>query len=495
MVARIMIGENISGAIVYNERKVAESQAYGLLAQSYPEDFCNLNFSQKLNRLQRLADLRPRTKKNCIHIALSFHKDDVLDDDLLRRIAIEYMVGIGFGEQPFLLYRHTDTYNPHVHIVTTCIDMHGDRIYLHDIAKLKSEPTRERIEKDFGLVRARGRNAELSYELDVSNGRVPTKADISKKVRDIVENYSFSSFSEFSAALRLKNIVADRGKEGDLLFKRRGIYYKAVDGMGKELGKPIKASSIYNKPTLSRIEELFAKGEKIKEKFRNRTANIIREVLKSGLDMNGFINELRKRKIDTVIARSLDGKPHGVTFVSHDVACIYKGSDLGRDLSIGSITKHLLSKQHSSEATYNKRFINDLFETTDFSKGFKTVYKDWIRDGFLVHSYKDESDSIFYKLGHGSTQVGNFQNVGSKMSEYFRANQLTPEKTTYVQEQLKEQFGEYLFFGGVQITDAVLNGIGAIVTNAMAIEDEFTGTSISSELLKEARKKSRKKRK
>ncbi|NLR78070.1 hypothetical protein [Chitinophaga eiseniae] len=48
MVARIMIGENISGAIVYNEKKVAESLASGLLAHSYPDDFSNLNFTQKL---------------------------------------------------------------------------------------------------------------------------------------------------------------------------------------------------------------------------------------------------------------------------------------------------------------------------------------------------------------------------------------------------------------------------------------------------------------
>src|SRR6478735_2966802 len=108
MVTIIGSGEVIRGAISYNENKVKDGDAKLLAAVRYPKDSDQLSFKEKLNVLQRQADLRPSVDHKCVHISVNFDSADSLTKEQLLEIATQYMEGIGFGEQPYLVYEHTD---------------------------------------------------------------------------------------------------------------------------------------------------------------------------------------------------------------------------------------------------------------------------------------------------------------------------------------------------------------------------------------------------
>jgi hypothetical protein len=61
--------------------------------------------------------------------------------------------------------------------------------------------------------------------------------------------------SELNAVLRPYNIVADRGKEGSRIYDNNGLVYRVLDEQGNKIGTPIKASDIYNKPTMKFLEQ------------------------------------------------------------------------------------------------------------------------------------------------------------------------------------------------------------------------------------------------
>ena len=63
-----------------------------------------------------------RTEKPVIHISLNPHPDDVLTDEQLTAIGQEYMEKMGYGNQPYIIYRHEDIGRPHIHIVSLRID-------------------------------------------------------------------------------------------------------------------------------------------------------------------------------------------------------------------------------------------------------------------------------------------------------------------------------------------------------------------------------------
>ena len=129
MVAKITSGASVYGALYYNQEKVDKQQARPLTwnrimepADGHPTiQHCIRSFEPYLaaNR---------RTEKPVIHISLNPHPDDVLTDEQLTAIGQEYMEKMGYGNQPYIIYRHEDIGRPHIHIVSLRIDEQGKKI-------------------------------------------------------------------------------------------------------------------------------------------------------------------------------------------------------------------------------------------------------------------------------------------------------------------------------------------------------------------------------
>lgn len=260
--AKFISGKSIRGALRYNENKVSKGKAELIHAQGYPIDKEQLTFKQKFFRLARLAALNERVKTNCVHISLNFDPKEKLTNEKLIFIANIYMNKIGFDEQPFLVYRHTDAVHPHIHIVSTNIKKDGKRIALHNIGRNQSEKARKEIEHKFDLISAESRKKSPDFYVKpvplekAIYGKSETKAAISNIVREVVKTWKYTSLAEFNAILNEFNVIADRGQEETRMYEKGGLVYHILD-QGNKVGVPIKASSIYTKPTLKKLKEEF----------------------------------------------------------------------------------------------------------------------------------------------------------------------------------------------------------------------------------------------
>jgi len=108
MVARIIKGNSLSKTLNYNEHKVQQGVAECIHSANYAKDTEQLNFFDKLRRLEHQAALNENVKANSVHISLNFDGADQLDKPKLTAIADTYMQQIGFGHQPYLVYQHKD---------------------------------------------------------------------------------------------------------------------------------------------------------------------------------------------------------------------------------------------------------------------------------------------------------------------------------------------------------------------------------------------------
>lgn len=127
MISKLTTGKSFYGAVHYNEKKVKKGTADYLGAENYLIDSPK-SLRDKVNYLEVVSSLNQRSKTNCFHFVAAFSPDDVIEDDTMRTIARQFMQDIGFGQQPFLVYRHHDTKHPHLHIVTSNIQLDGKRI-------------------------------------------------------------------------------------------------------------------------------------------------------------------------------------------------------------------------------------------------------------------------------------------------------------------------------------------------------------------------------
>jgi hypothetical protein len=340
MVAIIKTSKSLRRPFHYNENKVNEGVAELLLAQNYPIKNTEQPADLRLKYLLKLASLNSRTSVNAVHISLNFAPGEDFEKGKLQKIVNEYMRGIGFENQPYLVYKHTDAGHPHLHIVTTNIELDGRRIPLHNIGKLRSEPTRKAIEKQFGLVPAESQKQGLFIAKPVAisrldYGKSETKRAIGNVLQHVLKNYKFTSLPELNAVLNQYRIVADRGREESRVFKNRGLVYRVLDDQGNKVGVPIKASSFYFKATLNSIESRFQTNELERKKQLKTIRSAIDLTLMKmpGRSLDEVIKSLEKQGIVTIKRENQEGRLYGITFVDHRTKCVFNGSALGKNYS------------------------------------------------------------------------------------------------------------------------------------------------------------------
>lgn len=330
----------------YNENKVAEGEAALIMASGFAGEIDVMNFKQKLNRFHYLQELKPDVKTNAVHISLNFHSSEQLKDVVLQEIAAQYMERIGFGDQPFLVYRHDDAAHLHMHIVTTNITAGAERIDLNDIGKKLSEPARKSIENEFKLVKAESKLFKAQSGIKPADpqcakyGRLPTKRAISNVVTAVARDYKFASLAEYNAVLKGFNVIALRGKEHTAMFEKKGLMYALLDEKGSPLGVPIKASSFYYKPTLWNLERKFERNAAKRKPFKEGVKKRIDKVLSaySSITSLRFEQELKSQGVDVHFRQNESGQVYGITFVDHQSKTVFNGSDLGRAYSAKAIT-------------------------------------------------------------------------------------------------------------------------------------------------------------
>jgi len=351
MVARFVNGKGIRGMLHYNESKVAAGEAKLLLASGFAGDAAQFSLAQKLRRFEHLTVLNSRVQTNAIHITLNFDPQDQLTNEMLQRISLAYMERIGFGDQPFLVYRHNDAAHTHVHIATVNIRPDGSRIDTHGIGWKLSEPARQQIEKEFGLVVAKGRNQSNELAIKPANiekatyGKSLTKRAITNVVNAVMNTYAFTSLAEFNAVLQQFNVRADRGAEGTLMHQKRGLLYSLVNGKGEQVGVPIKASAIYNRPTLARIEERFARNQEKRKALKEPLKTAIDQTIGryAAISKATLIRELQQLHIAVLFRTNEQGITYGVTYIDHRGKAVFNGSDLGKAYSAKGLLERLSS--------------------------------------------------------------------------------------------------------------------------------------------------------
>jgi len=352
MVAKITVPKNIRRALNYNEQKTKEGVAKCIYAHNFLKDVERLNFYEKLYRFEDLIALNKRATTNTIHISLNFGLTENLGRETLVQIATSYMEKLGFADQPYLVYEHLDAGHPHIHIVSTNIQNGGKRISLHNIGKNQSNTARKELEIAYNLQKAEEQGKSQREEFiginvpKVAYGRSATKRGITSVLDAVLLSYKYASLAELNAVLKLFNVTADKGKEGSVIHKKGGLVYRVLDDEGNKIGVPIKASSIYSKPTLRYLEKQFRENEAQKPSFKkNLKASIDWVLIKPPKSLNAFKNALAKEKVILVIRQNEGGTIYGLTYIDQNTKCVFNGSGIGKEYSAQAILQKLGNAQ------------------------------------------------------------------------------------------------------------------------------------------------------
>ena len=258
MIGKIMKATSFSRCVHYvtgkEDARILASD--GVLLTTKQDIIDSFEFQRQMNS---------RISKPVGHIALSFLPEDKekLTDEMMTKIAREYMELMGIKDTQFLLVRHFDNGNPHCHLVYNRINNEGKTITDQNDFR-RNEQVTKLLKRKYGLTFSKGKGHTKTERL---RGTEKTKYEIYRIVMNtLAQSTSWKEFVghlkedgvEMELVMRRKDSRDPKDIQGicfikdGLTFKasqiRRGMTFDKMDAVIKKNAHKAQEETIVNQP-------------------------------------------------------------------------------------------------------------------------------------------------------------------------------------------------------------------------------------------------------
>lgn len=337
MIAKIGRSSNLYGTLSYNNLKIEQEKGEILLMNKMIETTDGrYTVAQLARSFEPYLLANQNTEKHTLHISLNPDPKDKVSEEKYKEIAQHYMNNMGYGNQPFVVFKHTDIDRSHIHIVSVCVGEDGRKIS-DQFERIRSMKACREIERKFGLIsltdKKHYQNDRIFRPVDYKAGNV--KSQTASIVRHLHHYYKFQTLGEYNALLSLFNITTER-VEGELSGKRwQGLLYVPLNKKGEKAGHPFKASLFGKNAGLPALELHFAKSKIALKNHPSQKIlqSAITSAIQSTTDEISFKEQLAEQGIDIVVRRNDAGRIYGITFIDYNSKTVCNGSRLGKEFS------------------------------------------------------------------------------------------------------------------------------------------------------------------
>jgi len=321
----------VSRPLGYNEEKVGRGVAQTLAA--FNVDGTSPEMIAKT--FTRYEARNRRTQDSSFHMNINPLKgqDNMTDEDIVR-FANCIMKELGYGSQPYVIYRHDDIERTHYHVVSIRTDENGKKIRdRQEQNRCKAIIYRLQSEFDYRVGNAskkKFRSPEVVF--DSRKGNVTAQM---RTVFDYCLKYNFTSIEQLRLILRLAHI--DLQVRSD---KNNSFILQGLDFRFKPCTRPITEKqagfgfyAAYEARAMECVNRM-----KVMKREREHICGCARGPLKDATSELHFRNMMRKNGIDVRFERDPETrKITGGNFVDHVTRCAFRLSELGTDLELEKV--------------------------------------------------------------------------------------------------------------------------------------------------------------
>lgn len=333
MIAKISSSENLAGALGYNFKKVVSGDASVLLAEGlYANPEGGYTMEEVLSDVQAAIPKKCRTKNVVFHCSLNPHPDEKLSDEQLTQIAQEYMQTLGYGEQPYIVFKHNDIEREHIHIVSLRVNSAGEKIN-DKFENRRSKRITDHLERKYGLIpstpsKEQKTNSPASQENLTSDN---IRSEIAQTLRGVLEHYHFCSLGEFKAILGACQLTVEEVKNSYRGREYNGIVYAPTDEAGNKLCPPIHASKIGRGVGHTALQSKMRQSkQRIKPFLPEIRQRVLAVMRTSPQTEEELLASLEKSGLRCLIRKSEGGRIYGITFIDDNLGIALNGSRLGK---------------------------------------------------------------------------------------------------------------------------------------------------------------------
>ena len=332
MIAKIFATENLGGAIGYNFKKVEKGEANILLAaELYQSKEGRYTMEDVLADMEALIPKNCRTKKTVFHCSLNPHPDEKLSDERLTQIAKEYMEALGYGNQPYIVFKHNDIAREHIHIVSLRIDGEGKKIN-DKFEKRRSKQITDTLERKYDLIpssKVADKAVEETPKIDITRGNI--KEQVASALRTVLKHYRFCSLGELNATLSAYNLAVEEVKTEFRGKKYDGLVYVPTDDKGDKVSSPIHASDIGRGVGYTAVQNRMQKSKQaIKPLIPTIRNKVLQAMRTSPQTEEELQSRLEEQNLRVAIRKNESGRIYGITFIDDKAGVALNGSRLGK---------------------------------------------------------------------------------------------------------------------------------------------------------------------
>ena len=418
MIAKISATENLGGALGYNFKKVQHNEASVLCVNELREGFDGTYRIDKVLRdMQALIPEKCRTKKTVFHCSLNPHPDEKLSDEQLTQIAKEYMEALGYGKQPYIVFKHNDIAREHIHIVSIRVDSRGQKIN-DRFEKRRSKQITDALERKYSLIpssKVTDREMKEVSKIDTTKGNI--KEQVAETLLSVLKHYKFCSLGELNAILSRYHLTVEEVKTEFRGKKYDGLVYVPTDEKGNKVGTPINASDIGRGVGYTAVQN---RMQKSKQAIKPLISIIRYRVLQTMRTSPKTEEELRQRLeeqgLRAVIRKNESGRIYGITFIDDKAGIALNGSRLGKGYAANVFNGYFSNPTHNpflDETQYGSLSARLDQSATVHPSQLNTEESDNLVDELI----EDMADGSFLSTGNDDWKEAAWQRKLRKLSK------------------------------------------------------------------------------
>ncbi|PMC08779.1 conjugal transfer protein MobB [Hoylesella timonensis] len=363
MIAKISATENLGGALGYNFKKVEKGEASILLAaELYQSNDGHYTMEDVLADMQSLIPKKCRTKKTVFHCSLNPHPDEKLSNETLTQIAKEYMETLGYGKQPYIVFKHSDIAREHIHIVSLRVDSRGQKIN-DKFEKRRSKKITDTLERKYNLIPSSKIADKVMNEtpkIDTTRGNI--KEQVASVLRMVLKHYKFCSLGELNAILGKYNLAVEEVKTEFRGKKYDGLVYVPTDDKGDKVSTPINASDIGRGVGYTAIQNRIQKSKQTIKLLIPTIRNKVLQTMRTSPNMEKELRQrLEEQGLRVVIRKNDNGRIYGITFIDDERGAAFNGSRLGKGYSANVFNAYFFNPTNNpflDEELYGKPTVS-----------------------------------------------------------------------------------------------------------------------------------------
>lgn len=262
MIAKQIIGKDFYGVLMYNQKKVDRGEAIVL-----DSNLSAHSVVKQTKEFNVIRQLKPNLSRTVYHVSLNlpYSDSEKLSNEDFANLNRDYLEGMGFDDNQYIIFLHKDTDLLHTHVVANMVKYDGNVVSDSQNYK-RSEALVRKLEIKYDLTKLvlkQESNVLSKGEIEkcLRTGEVPARLELQSIIFEVLnENVNLEQL--------IKKLNA-RGVGAKLNQSTTG-YISGISFLYKEI--PYKGSDVHKKISWQNIKT------KLNNYEQNRNNSIVPEI-------------------------------------------------------------------------------------------------------------------------------------------------------------------------------------------------------------------------